>query len=161
MELELKCTNGLLKVYEDKVVISRNTAMGFIAQGLKGDKTFFYSELSSVEYKKPSVFANGYIKFITSGTQETAQNIGFFGNTTKEAINDPNTLILRSFNKEIPKKSEELYHYILQKIGEYKNYNIKSTNISSADEILKFKQLLDQGIISQEEFERKKQELLK
>jgi len=34
----IKCTNGLLKVYEDKAVISRNTAMGFVTQGLKGDK---------------------------------------------------------------------------------------------------------------------------
>lgn len=31
---------------------------------------------------------------------------------------------------------------------------------SAADEILKFKQLLDQGVISQEEFEQKKQQLL-
>ncbi|MCI8482409.1 MAG: SHOCT domain-containing protein [Clostridia bacterium] len=33
--------------------------------------------------------------------------------------------------------------------------------LSSADEIMKFKQLLDDGIITQEEFERKKKELLK
>ncbi|MFI3206644.1 MAG: SHOCT domain-containing protein, partial [Clostridia bacterium] len=35
-----------------------------------------------------------------------------------------------------------------------------NTTTSSADEILKFKQLLDSGIISQEEFETKKQQLL-
>ena len=35
-----------------------------------------------------------------------------------------------------------------------------STPISEADEILKFKQLLDAGIISQEEFEQKKKQLL-
>ena len=32
--------------------------------------------------------------------------------------------------------------------------------VSSADEILKFKTLLDQGIINQEEFDKKKKELL-
>ena len=37
----------------------------------------------------------------------------------------------------------------------------KVNQISNADEIMKFKQLLDEGIITQEEFERKKQELLK
>jgi hypothetical protein len=36
-----------------------------------------------------------------------------------------------------------------------------SSNISSADEIRKFKQLLDEGIITQEEFESKKKELLR
>lgn len=32
--------------------------------------------------------------------------------------------------------------------------------VSAADEILKFKNLLDQGIITQEEFDKKKKELL-
>ena len=100
MEIDtIKCTNGLLKVYEDRAVISRNTVMGFVSQGLKGDKVFFYKDLSSIEYKKPSFFANGYIKFVTAGTQETKQNIGMLGNTTFEASKDPNTLILRAFNK--------------------------------------------------------------
>ena len=155
----LKCTNGLLKVYEDKVIISRNTVAGFITQGLKGDKIFFYKDLSSVEYRKPTFFANGYIKFITAGTNETSQNRGIVGNTTLEASKDPNALILRAFNKEIPNKSEEIYSYILQKISENKNAGTLSN--SNADEIMKFKQLLDEGIITQEEFERKKQELLK
>ena len=37
---------------------------------------------------------------------------------------------------------------------------IQQQHISSADEILKFKALLDQGIITQEEFNQKKKELL-
>lgn len=155
----IKCTNGLLNVYEDKVVISRKTAMGFVSQSLKGDRIFFYKDLSSIEYRKPSIWANGYIKFLTAGTQETKQNIGVLGSTSIEAIKDPNTLILKAFNKEIVNKSEEAYNYILKKMSECRIS--KSSNISSnADEILKFKQLLDQGIITQEEFERKKQELL-
>ena len=36
----------------------------------------------------------------------------------------------------------------------------KTNTISNADEILKFKRLLDEGIITEEEFKRKKQELL-
>ena len=36
----------------------------------------------------------------------------------------------------------------------------KANNSSQADEILKFKNLLDQGIISEEEFEAKKKQLL-
>lgn len=155
----LKCTNGLLKVYEDKIIISRNTIGGFISQSLKGDKTFFFDDLTSVEYKKPSIWANGYIKFITAGTQETNQSIGVLGNTTMDASKDPNTLILRAFNKEIPNKSEEIYLYILQKISESKKIKVYSD--SKADEILKFKKLLDEGIITQEEFKKKKQELLK
>lgn len=155
----LKCTNGLLKVYEDRVVISRKTMGGFVSQNLKGDKTFFYHDLTSIEYRKPSIWANGYIKFITAGTQETNQNIGILGNTTFDASKDPNSLILRAFNKEIPTKSEEIYLYILERISESRKKEVHTS--SNADEILRFKQLLDEGIITQEEFEKKKQELLK
>lgn len=38
--------------------------------------------------------------------------------------------------------------------------NLESETVSSADEILKFKNLLDAGIITQEEFEAKKKQLL-
>ncbi len=50
----------------------------------------------------------------------------------------------------------------VQKFTEFKNKinNIKDNDQSTADEILKFKNLLDQGIITQEEFEKKKKELL-
>lgn len=157
-EMKLKYTNGLLIVYDDKIIISRKTAMGFLSQGLKGDKVFFYKDLSSIEYKKPSFFANGYMKFITAGTNETNQNIGILGNTTKKALQDANTLILRAFNKEIPILSDKIYQYILNKISNTKNGNI-SIN-SSADEIMKFKKLLDDGIITQEEFDNKKKKLL-
>ena len=53
-----------------------------------------------------------------------------------------------------------MYNYIIQKISEYKNVEKKSNKISDADEILKFKKLLDEGIITQEEFEKKKKQLL-
>ncbi len=40
------------------------------------------------------------------------------------------------------------------------NTDSSSENVSGADEILKYKQLLDQGIITQEEFDAKKEQIL-
>ena len=154
----LKCANGILKVYEEKVVISRNTFGGFISQSLKGDRTIFYNDLIGIEYRKPTIMVNGYIKFIIAGVQETHQNMGKLNAIALNVSRDPNALILRAFNKEVPKKSEEINNYILEKIQKQKTSN--TNNISSADEIMKFKELLDQGIITQEEFEKKKKELL-
>lgn len=53
-------------------------------------------------------------------------------------------------------------HEVLDKLKlESKQENsISSSSISSADEILKFKELLDAGIITKEEFEAKKKQLL-
>ncbi len=63
---------------------------------------------------------------------------------------------------ETTKKVAEI---IIPKINELQS-NIDTSpayfnNVSNADEILKYKKLYDEGIISQEEFEKKKQELLK
>lgn len=54
-------------------------------------------------------------------------------------------------------KSQEMQN----KSSSEANTIVNSYQSSNADEILKFKQLLDEGIITQDEFERKKQELLK
>lgn len=48
--------------------------------------------------------------------------------------------------------------YKAQEIQKRGNGNIY--NISNADEILEFKKLLDEGTITEQEFERKKNELL-
>ncbi|NHC38920.1 bacteriochlorophyll 4-vinyl reductase [Bacillus sp. MM2020_1] len=47
---------------------------------------------------------------------------------------------------------------ILNKTTEEKNNN--NTSFSAADELLKYKQLLDMGVLTQEEFDMKKEELL-
>lgn len=57
------------------------------------------------------------------------------------------------------KTAEEMINKINQ-IQERTNNPIKIEEISIADEILKFKELLEQGIITQDEFERKKKQLL-
>ena len=54
----------------------------------------------------------------------------------------------------IPNKEESVVQ-----IESSKNVN-KTAAISSADELKKFKELLDCGIISQEEFDAKKKQLL-
>lgn len=158
--MSLKATNGTIVVYEDRVVIVRKGLGSLALQGIKGDRTFFYCDLSGVEYKKPSIIANGYMKFLTSGTIDVNAKVGMFG-SSKQSAEDPNTVILRAFDKKVPIESEKMYNFLMKKISDIKKANNNSrTGISSADEILKFKNLLENGIISEEEFEAKKKQLL-
>ena len=62
----------------------------------------------------------------------------------------------------IRKSAETLYREISSIIAYYHSPKTVVTNasISNADEIRKYKQLLDDGIITEEEFQKKKQELL-
>ena len=57
---------------------------------------------------------------------------------------------------------DEIENYINQAKNKTNNsaFTMATNQISTADEILKFKSLLDQGIITQEEFDKKKKELL-
>ncbi len=64
-------------------------------------------------------------------------------------------------NKRVAKSINEAIHDILFSIKRQKKTPIASQPTSSvADELLKFKNLLDMGAISQEDFDKKKKELL-
>ena len=81
---------------------------------------------------------NGYIRFIAPGTQSHNSKTGLFG-TSSENLKDPNTIILRAFNRKIPALSEELYNLVQNKISEAQSNTATPSNVSSADELKKFK----------------------
>lgn len=162
MNITVKGTNGTIIADDDKVTISRKGFLALATQGIKGDRVIFYTDMKSVEYKKPTIWANGYIQFITNAELATKSKTNLIGGTSKDALKDPNTVILRAFKKQMVKEGQELYESVLSKLDEYKQNNIPSFSNcnSTADEIIKFKNLLDKNVITQEEFDKKKKELL-
>lgn len=157
--MSLKGTNGTVTVYDDRVAISRTGLGALAAQGIKGDKTIFYSDLSSVEFKKPGL-TNGYMQFVYAGTVNTSAKVGILKTSTK-SLKDENTVILRAFNKDIPQQSEELYNLLLKKVQEYKQIPSGTTaKASVTDELMKLAKFKEQGVLTQEEFDKKKAELL-
>lgn len=147
----LKGKGGQLEVYEDFVLIGRKGVVAFLNQGIKGDKKIPISSIGAIQYKKPSLVLNGYIQFSIVGGAECKGGI-------LKAGSDENTVF---FEKPQAKTAEEICEYIEKKIVENQkgNTTIIQQN-SSADEIAKYKQLLDNGIITQEEFDTKKKQLL-
>lgn len=119
-------------------------------------KTILISNIVQVSIKKPSIIQGGFIHFQTI-TGNNA-NEGILGlNDVNKVISDPNAIIFNS--KEKYKTALEIKEYI-------ENYTSKiigsdENNLSVADELIKFKKLLDEGIINQEEFEKQKSKLLK
>lgn len=55
----------------------------------------------------------------------------------------------------------EDYNAPQKKMNSVSSYNPTSLGYSTADEIKKYKELLDQGVITEAEFNRKKEQLLK
>lgn len=145
------CVGDILYVYEDRIVIKHKGILNFMAMGLKGDKTIFFSDLTSIQLKKAGL-TSGYLQFSLPGGKENTG--GVFG-----ATQDENTI---TFVANMNNLAEEVHEYINTKIRSLKNTVINNSNatLSIADELHKFKELLDMGVISQEEFDTQKKQLL-
>ena len=153
---ELKGIHGKrLEVYEDKVVIKTKVSVGSVLMGtaLNGEKTIYFSDCVGIQFKKAGIMI-GYLEF------ETASN-GATGGGGANFYNE-NSFNWDITNKIPNKKMIEVAEYCKKQIEEYKtkNNNAIVNEISSADELKKFKDLLDMGVITQEEFEAKKKQLL-
>lgn len=138
-----------IEVSEHSLTIRRKGLISAATHGLKGDKTIPFKNITAVQLKKPGM-NNGYIQFSILGGNE-----GKGGYT--EAISDENTVMFlsRKTYKQMVELKETIESYI------YSGGNTNpSSPVSTADEIIKLKQLLDDGIITNKEFDKKKKELL-
>ena len=146
----------ILSVYEDHVVISRRGIVNALGMGVKGDKTIYYTDITSVQYKQPRKLVSGYIQFSIPGGNENRG--GIFA-----AMSDENTITIIA-DPTVIEQAERTVEFLNQKIREVKTAaHHKPTVVqqaSAADELKKFKELLDLDVITQEEFDAKKKQLL-
>lgn len=148
-------TGSYIEVYEDYLVIA-HMGTGAIANtmrgGVTGGKRINYTDLTSIQFKEPGGAAVGFIQVIYPGSIENKGGV-------LDMINDENSVPVMPCDTEY---ARELVNYIERRKVEIKNQpaSASSPALSAADEILKFKNLLDSGVITQEEFESKKKELL-
>ena len=147
-----------IDVYENKCVITRKVSLGSLVTGgfTNGEKTIYYVDCVGVQFKRYGTgLTNGYLQLETS----TSFSKGKASNFVNE-----NTFIITS--EEQNEQCKEIADYIKEKIEEVKQQKSMSQTTtvvqqtSVADEIKKFKELLDMGVITQEEFDAKKKQLL-
>jgi len=145
MQKEYKGYNGMLILTDTGVVIKRGIG-GFVFGGmmLRGTKTIPYGSIVAVQYKKAG-FTAGYLQLTLKGGSEAKG--GLFQSTM-----DENSI---NFYQKSNASFEEAKSLIEQKIGSADN--IKT---SVADELEKLASLKEKGIITQDEFNAKKKQLL-
>lgn len=115
--------------------------------GSKGEKSIPLKSITAVQFKKPGL-TNGYIQFAYSGSSETKGG-------TMSAAKDENSIM---FTKKELAKAQELVDLVENK--RHADTPSSSPQLSVADELIKFKELLDAGILTQEEFDAKKKQML-
>ncbi len=146
---ELKGVNGQLEVYPDKIIIKRKGFLAKTSQGFfKGDKTIYLNQISGIQIKPGTSLTNGYIQFTLPGGRESKKGLS-------EATQDENTILFTKKNNDIVSSIKDYIEEMLSKRSQP-----QVAPLSVADEIKKIKQLLDDGILSEEEFQTQKQKLL-
>lgn len=151
----VKGTNGQLYVYGDRIEIKRKGFLALAQQGLKGTKSIPFSSIKSIQIK-PAGFAIGYIQFGISGGFENSRGL-------KQANYDENTVTFTSakYNKIANEIKAYIENAILKITAQPVQQNlVVEPHKSDADELRKFAELLNDGIITQEEYNIKKKQLL-
>ena len=147
-----------MDVYDDKCIISVKASFGSLLSGnsTDGEKTIYYVDCIGVQFKEPGITL-GYIQL------ETAS--GLMNNRYSNFFNENSFTFEES---QLDKaKMYEVYHYIKARIDEIKSGKARTSiefsnqnNVDPIEEIKRYKELLEMGIITDDEFNKKKQELL-
>lgn len=143
---DLKGSNGRLVVCDDKILILKDSVPGDYSNSMATNKSIPMQSIKSVQVQQ------AFIQFGVLGDRNASSEIS-------GAYYDENSILLK--NTEQLNEALKIKKYIENCISEKKSTEKETDNsMSAADEILKFKQLLDIGAITEEEFEAKKKQLL-
>ena len=150
--MELKGNNGQLEVYEDKMIIKRKGFTNKLIHGFtKRDKTIYINQISGIEFKEPGIMV-GYIQFTLPGGIE--RRGGILGKDG--AMQDENSVTFTHKEKDLANK---IKNYIESRMMSLSQPSVISKE-DGPEAIRQYKQLCDEGIITKEEFERKKKGIL-
>lgn len=158
MQLELRGNGGMTLVVSDDVIrIEKKGLLG----GKKREKAFPIRNISSVEVKKPA-FWPGFIQLSIAGGHARNSSFSLTGGWYA-AQQDENSVCFAG--KDRYAEALEVKSYIEEWSTRHEQQSVTShpasmEPVSVADEILKLKSLANDGILTAEEFEAQKKELL-
>jgi hypothetical protein len=140
--------------YQKKIILDENRVTiirDATAFNGKFKKVILFQDMLSVDVKEPATLNPGYIAIRTADFNGIVSDFSSTGGSTNAAF-DENAVVFK--DHESYKKALQIQKFI----NEYKV--TASQSISIADEIIKFKQLLDSGAITEEEYMKAKQKIL-
>jgi hypothetical protein len=143
--------NGQVTVSGDWLTIERK-GLGRVGHS-KGDRRIPIANIQAVQMRPAGALANGFIKFTIPGSPELRGGL-------KDATSDENAVVFT-------KKHQAEFDTLRSVIEEYISARLNPGHapaateaVDHADQISKLAALRDQGILSGEEFDAKKAEIL-
>lgn len=145
----------IIKVDDQKIVITRKGVNSFFNRGGGGDHVIPMSTVTGVDFKEAGI-TGGQIKFSTIGGEKKSGGLGSLPPFNGSIYNNENGII---FRKKHNKEMEQIKDFVESKLLS-KNENKSNSNLSVVNELKKLKDLLDEGAITESEFNQVKSKLL-
>ena len=133
-----KTSNVFLKIFDGKIKIVGSEIKPFFSLSTGRDMTIFFTNITSINYSNER-FGEIYLD-----------------------LNNQTRLTLRKYEKD-EKYLKEFYNLLYKAWEKFKNEENSSINkneISPADELMKYAELYEKGLLSEEEFNAMKKKLL-
>ena len=151
---EAKGQSGTVRFDGQFVTIAREGRLARMSMGA-GEKRIPVSSISAVQMKPAGALVNGFIAFTISGGSESNKQRG---GRTMAAVQDENSVV---FLKGQQPAFEAIRAEIEQAIAaRYAPQPQQPAGPSAMDQLGQLQQMLGAGMISQAEFEAKRQEIL-
>jgi len=139
--------NSEVELLEGGVRTRRRGVFGFLSQRSRSEKDILISEISSIQFKKAGILADGYIQF-------TFAHGG--GSGSDDLRRDENTVM---FHGGQEKAFEALREALEDGIASRRRARGSKAS-TDLDELEKLASLRDKGILTEEEFDHKKRQIL-
>jgi len=143
--------NGSVELYKNRLVIKKKLG-GLKRMLTSGDKEIFLDNIKNVNYKSANAMTWGFIQFETPQNSKKLSK----GSLLASPMDDFSVNFSRKQQPEFDKLKSEIYG--LRSGG--KKQTIVQTQVSDADELEKLAILKEKGILTQEEFDFKKKQIL-
>lgn len=140
-------------ILEDSAVIfqrGKNDLM--IHKMMRGETKVFYDQIIEIKFKEPSFGSKGYLQLSTPRTSMLG---------AARTVDQPQNAI--KFKKDKLAEACEIKAFVETKLAESKKASTSTYVVptkSPAQQVKELKELLDMDIITQEEFDKKRNELL-
>lgn len=143
--------NGTVELTDNQLIIRRKGVLGFLTQGLKGEKRIPFRSVTSVQFRAAGMLSNGYIQFGIAGGKESGGGI-------MAATTDENTVM---FKKAVNEQFAQLRDAVEARADSARGGGIETVSRPSPlAELAQLAELHKQGILTDAEFERQKNRLL-
>jgi len=147
--MEATGINGKVLLFKDVVRIKRIGVGSFLSGASKVEKDLLISQIASIQFKKAGVLNNGYIEFILMHNHERHdKDSGYEIYDSIVTFRPGQQAVFEAFREAVEAKLT---------VGFNRSPSAATTDL---DELDKLASLRDRGVITEDEFHRKKKQLL-